>query len=70
MSSSSAADRVRTLLLRADNLLKNEGDAADRARRAREALLQAREVAASGEVDPRVRELVERRLEALEGLDA
>lgn len=65
MSAASPADRVRTLLLRADNLLKNEGDAEDRARRAREALLEAREVATSDEVDPRVRQLVEQRLEAL-----
>lgn len=65
MSAASPADRVRTLLLRADNLLKNEGDAEDRARRAREALLEAREVATSDEVDSRVRQLVEQRLEAL-----
>ena len=67
---SEAADRVRTLLLRADNVLKNTvpgGDEADRERRAREALLEAREVAADPGVDPRVRELVERRLA---GLDA
>lgn len=60
------ADRVRTLLLRADNVLKNEGDAADRARRAQEALEEARRVAAEGGVDERVRELIERRLAALE----
>jgi hypothetical protein len=61
-----AGDRVRTLLLRADNLLKNEGDPADRARRARQALEEARDVARDGGVDPRVRELIERRLAALE----
>ena len=60
------ADRVRTLLLRADNVLKNEGDVADRERRAREALEQARAVAAEGGVDERVRELIERRLTLLE----
>jgi hypothetical protein len=60
------ADRIRTLLLRADNVLKNQGDAADRARRARLALVEAREVARDPGVDPRVRELVERRLEQLE----
>ena len=58
-------DRLRTLLLRADNVLKNEGDPADRERRARTALLEAREVARDPDVDPRVRELVERRLAAL-----
>jgi flagellar biosynthesis regulator FlaF len=61
-----AADRVRTLLLRADNLLKNEGDQADRERRAIDALLEAREVAALGGVDERVADLIERRLSALE----
>jgi hypothetical protein len=59
------ADRLRTLLLRADNVLKNEGDQADRERRARAALLEARDVARDPDVDPRVRELVERRLAAL-----
>jgi len=59
------ADRIRTLLLRADNVLKNEGDQDDRRRRALKALEEAREVARDPEVDPRVRELVERRLEGL-----
>jgi hypothetical protein len=59
------ADRLRTLLLRADNVLKNAGDPADRERRARAALLEARDVARDPDVDPRVRELVERRLAAL-----
>ena len=66
------ADRVRTLLLRADNVLKNTvpgGDPADRERRAREALLQARELAADPCVDVRVRELVERRLAGLAALE-
>lgn len=62
----SPAERVRTLLLRADNVLKNEGDSTDRARRARAALEEARGVARDPAVDPRVRELVERRLAALE----
>jgi len=61
----SPADRLRTLLLRADNVLKNEGDQADRERRARLALLEARDVARDPAVDPRVRDLVERRLAAL-----
>ncbi len=61
----SPADRLRTLLLRADNVLKNEGDQADRERRARLALLEARDIARDPDVDPRVRELVERRLAGL-----
>jgi hypothetical protein len=62
-------DRLRTLLLRADNVLKNEGDADDRVRRARAALEEARTVAADPAVEPRVRELVERRLAALDELE-
>ena len=67
------ADRVRTLLLRADNVLKNHvpgGDEADRARRAREALEEARTLAADPCVDIRVRDLVERRLAGLDALGA
>ena len=64
------ADRIRTLLLRADNVLKNEGpDPADRARRARHALEEAREIARHPGVEPRVRELVDRRLEGLGDLE-
>jgi hypothetical protein len=66
------ADRVRTLLLRADNVLKNTvpgGDPEDRARRAREALVEARTLAADPCVDIRVRELVERRLAGLDALE-
>lgn len=66
--SQTPAERVRTLLLRADNVLKNEGELGDRVPRAREALLQARAVADSPDVDERVRELVERRIVALEDL--
>jgi hypothetical protein len=62
-------DRLRTLLLRADNVLKNEGDPDDRVRRARKALEEAREVASDPAVEPRVRELVERRLAALDELE-
>ena len=65
MSPSAPADRIRTLLLRADNVVKNEGDAEDRRRRAITALEEAREIARDPGVDPRVRELVERRLEGL-----
>jgi hypothetical protein len=72
MTDAAPADRVRTLLLRADNVLKNTvpgGDPEDRTRRAREALEQAREVARDPSVDPRVRELVERRLAGLGALE-
>jgi hypothetical protein len=65
MSPAAPADRIRTLLLRADNVLKNEGDDADRRRRAVQALEEAREIARDPGVEPRVRELVDRRLEAL-----
>ena len=62
------ADRIRTLLLRADNVLKNEGDQVDRTARARAALEEAREVAKDPSVDVRVRDLIERRLVGLESL--
>lgn len=61
MSDHTPAERVRTLLLRTDNLLKK-----GRTDAAREALAEAREAAAEGDVDERVRELVERRFAALE----
>lgn len=51
-----SSDRVRTLLLRGDNLLKK-----GKLEKARAAFEEAREVAE----DPRVRELAERRLEGL-----
>ena len=65
MTPAAPGDRIRTLLLRADNVLKNEGDAEDRRRRAIGALEEAREVARDPAVEPRIRELVERRLEGL-----
>ena len=65
MSPSAPADRIRTLLLRADNVVKNEGDAEDRRRRAIQALEEARVIARDPAVDAKIRELVERRLEAL-----
>ena len=56
----SPADRVRNLLLRGDNQLKH-----GRASSAVEAFSEALEVASSSdEFDPRVKELVERRLAA------
>ena len=61
-------ERIRTLLLRADNTLKNGGPA--RAPAARRALEEARELARDPEVEPRVRELVERRIEALAALES
>ena len=58
------AERVRTLLLRGDNLLKKE-----RVDRALAAFEEAREAARDDDVAPEVRELVERRIEALRGLE-
>jgi hypothetical protein len=69
MTGSAPADRVRSLLLRGDNLLKKgpvEGDA--RLGRALAAFEEARSAAADPSVDPRVRELVERRLESARAL--
>jgi hypothetical protein len=60
------ADRVRTLLLRGDNLLKSGKP--ERLGRALEAFEQAREAASEPGVDPRVLELAERRIEALRPL--
>jgi predicted negative regulator of RcsB-dependent stress response len=61
VTDSEASDRVRTLLLRGDNLLKN-GRSQEKAR---EAFEEARQVAADGDLDERIRELIERRLEQL-----
>ena len=69
--SQAPADRIRTLLLRADNVLKNAHpprEQADRTRRARLALEEAHELAQHPSVDVRVRELVERRLAGLDDL--
>ena len=62
MSDSDPSDRVRTLLLRGDNLLKH-GRSQDKAR---EAFEEARQVAAEAELDERVRELIDRRLATLD----
>ena len=62
------ADRIRTLLLRADNVLKNEGEQAARTERARKALEEAQEVARDPSVDVRVRDLIQRRLAGLDEL--
>jgi predicted negative regulator of RcsB-dependent stress response len=61
VTDSDPSDRVRTLLLRGDNLLKH-GRSQDKARAAFE---EARQVAEDGAIDQRVRELIERRLEQL-----
>ena len=61
MSDSPAAERIRTLLLRGENLLKNRRSA----EKAREAFEEALRLAEDPSVDPRIREIVERRLESL-----
>jgi hypothetical protein len=60
------AERVRTLLLRGDNLLKSARP--ERFGRAMEAFEEAREAALDDDVSPEVRELVERRIESLRQL--
>ena len=60
------AERVRTLLLRGDNLLKSARP--ERFGRALEAFEEAREAARDDDLSPEVRELVERRIEALQHL--
>jgi len=60
------ADRVRTLLLRGDNLLKSARP--ERFGRAMEAFEEAREAAQNEDVSPEVRELVDRRIEGLRQL--
>ena len=60
------SDRVRTLLLRGDNVLKSAKP--ERFERALASFEEARGVAADPEVDERVRELVERRIEATRAL--
>ncbi|MEA2443385.1 MAG: hypothetical protein QOJ12_677 [Thermoleophilales bacterium] len=60
------AARVRTLLLRGDNVMKSARP--ERFGRALAAFEEARDVARSDGIDPRVRELVERRIEGLRTL--
>jgi hypothetical protein len=57
------AERVRTLLLRGDNLLKSGRP--ERLGRALEAFEEARDAAQDADVGADVRELVDRRIEAL-----
>jgi predicted negative regulator of RcsB-dependent stress response len=63
VSSGDPAARVRTLLLRGDNLLKKA-----RTDRALQAFEEARTAAAAEGVDPRVRDLVDRRIESVRGM--
>lgn len=65
-------DRIRKLLLRADNTLKNHVTGADdaaRVVRARRALEEAREIARDPAVPAQIRELVQRRLDGLSALE-
>ena len=60
-------DRIRTLLLRGDNLLKSGKP--ERLPRALDAFEQAAEIARDPAVPERVRQLVGRRLEAVRAID-
>jgi hypothetical protein len=64
--SADPAARVRTLLLRGDNVMKSARP--ERFERALASFEEARTVAADPSVDPRVRELVDRRIESLRAL--
>jgi hypothetical protein len=66
VSADEVSDRIRTLLLRGDNLLKSGQP--ERLPRALEAFEEARALAASPAVDARLRELVERRLASVRRL--
>jgi hypothetical protein len=68
VSAPSPQDRIRTLLLRGDNLLKSGRP--ERLPRALEAFEEAARVAAGPDVDPALRQLVERRLEAARSLSS
>jgi len=71
MTDADPGERVRRLLLSADNALKNAADGAtpERTARVRETLEQARAAAQDPAISPAVRELVERRLESLTRLE-
>jgi hypothetical protein len=60
-------DRIRTLLLRGDNLLKTGKP--ERLPRALEAFEEATRIARDPAVPEQVRQLVERRLEAVRAID-
>jgi hypothetical protein len=72
MTDADPADRVRRLLLSADNALKNAADGAtpERIARVRETLEQAQVAARDPAISPAVRELVDRRLDSLATLEA
>jgi hypothetical protein len=61
------SERIRTLLLRGDNVLKKSGGG-ERLERALEAFKEAEDLSADDTVDPRVRELVARRIESVRDL--
>jgi hypothetical protein len=61
------SERIRTLLLRGDNVLKKSGDG-ERLQRALAAFREAEELSVDEAVDPRVRELVARRIASVRGL--
>jgi siroheme synthase len=58
-------DRIRKLLLRADNTLAGVGNEAARVVRARRTLEEARDIARDPDVPAPVRDLVQRRLDGL-----
>jgi hypothetical protein len=66
VTAASPQDRIRTLLLRGDNLLKSGRP--ERLPRALEAFEEAAEIARGPDVDRALRELIERRLEAVRSL--
>ena len=61
------SERIRTLLLRGDNVLKKSGGG-ERLQRALDAFQEAEELCGDETVDPRVRDLVARRISAVRGL--
>jgi hypothetical protein len=61
------SERIRTLLLRGDNVLKKSGDG-ERLQRALDAYREAEDLCADETVDPRVRDLVARRIASVRGL--
>jgi hypothetical protein len=61
------SERIRTLLLRGDNVLKKSGGG-ERLQRALDAYKEAEDLCADETVDPRVRDLVARRISSVRGL--
>jgi hypothetical protein len=61
------SERIRTLLLRGDNVLKKSGGG-ERLQRALDAFTEAEELCGDETVDPRVRDLVARRIASVRGL--